>query len=108
MALFFDTAWFDARLAAIHMPKEALASILGLIAGELAEMWKDQREVTPEQVSILAALLNADPEEIASRAGASTRARKTQAGLDGVHARLDRIEGELAAIRAALERLSPR
>src|SRR5690242_5196814 len=46
MALFFDTEWFDARLAAAHLSRADVARALGLSQGEVDEVWKDQRELS--------------------------------------------------------------
>ena len=45
MALFFDSAWFDARLEASGLRRADVAAALGLTAEQIAELWKDQREL---------------------------------------------------------------
>ena len=45
MALFFDQAWFDARLAERHLRREDVGTMLDLDAEAVAEIWKDQREL---------------------------------------------------------------
>jgi hypothetical protein len=72
MALFFDAPWFDAKLARRSLPRETLARALGLSEEELAEMWKDQREVTAQHVAVLADLLGVTPQDVADHAGIST------------------------------------
>jgi hypothetical protein len=103
MALFFDSAWFDARLAQAGLKKADVATALGLTEAQLHELWKDQRELKANDVRVLAALLGATPAEIASRAGISTPVPKDApfdpAALD---ARLARIEAELAEIKALI------
>jgi transcriptional regulator with XRE-family HTH domain len=98
MALFFDSEWFDARLAAAGLTRDAVAAALGLSRDELREMWKDQRELSPSDVRILSGLLGASAGEIASRAGISTPVPR-EAGAD---TRLQRIERELAEIKSLL------
>jgi cyanate lyase len=71
-ALFFDRGWFDAKLAEAGLSHVDVAAALGLSAAELADMWKDQRELRAKDVRILAALLDALPQEVALRAGVST------------------------------------
>ena len=98
MALFFDSAWFDTRLSALGLARATLAAALGLDETELAEVWKDQRELTAAQVRTVAALLAADAKEIASRAGIST-----PVPCDGaIEQRLARIEADLAEIKSML------
>jgi transcriptional regulator with XRE-family HTH domain len=102
MALFFDVPWFDARLAAVHLTRSDIARALGLSDGEIAEVWKDQRELSARDVAALAALLAATPQEIANHAGISTPMPKQQPSLADLAARLERVEAELAAIKKLL------
>ena len=102
MALFFDTQWFDARLAAAHLARVDVARALGLSDGEIAEVWKDQRELSARDVATLAALLAATPQEIAHHAGISTPVPKAQISLTDLSARLERVEAELAALKKRL------
>ena len=103
MALFFDSAWFDARLAQAGLKKSDVATALGLTEAQLHELWKDQRELKANDVRVLAALLGATPTEIASRAGISTPVPKdTPFDPNALDARLARIEAELAEIRALI------
>jgi transcriptional regulator with XRE-family HTH domain len=99
MALFFDSKWFDARIEALGLSRGDIANALGISAEQLAEMWKDQRELFANDVRILSALLAIGPEEIARRAGISTPVPRNE---DTVLERLDRIERELAEIKAQL------
>ncbi|MFO1235537.1 MAG: enoyl-CoA hydratase/isomerase family protein [Alphaproteobacteria bacterium] len=75
--LFFDQAWFDARLAERHLRQEDIGTMLDLDAEAVEEIWKDQRELKAGDVALLAALLNLPAAEIASRAGISTPVPKT-------------------------------
>src|ERR1700733_11678669 len=72
MALFFDSQWFDARLGALGLKRADLAAALGLAEPEIAEVWKDQRELTVANVRLIAGLLDVAAKEVASRAGVST------------------------------------
>ncbi len=102
MALFFDVAWFEARLAERGLARAAQAAGAGMSEAELALVFKDQRELSAAEVAAWAELLGAAPVEIAARAGVSTPVP----GEGALSARLDRIEARLAAIEAALSRRS--
>lgn len=95
MALFFDAAWFDARLAERHLSRTDLGAMLGLDATATGELWKDQRELKAPDVALIAALLNVAPTEIARRAGISTPVPKptaeTESRLAAIEAKLDHI-----------------
>jgi len=103
MALFFDSDWFDAQLAEAGLTRADIARALGLNDVQLAELWKDQRELRAQDVRILAALLAATPEEVATRAGVSTPVPRTD-GRD-LETRVTRVEVELAAMRSELNSL---
>lgn len=103
MALFFDGEWFDARLAAAHLSRADIARALGLSEEAIGEIWKDQREISAKDVTILAALLAASPQEIATHAGISTPVPKTGPTLAELAARLEKVETELAQLRAHLK-----
>lgn len=97
MALFFDSEWFDQRLAALGLTRDAVGTALGFNAGEIAEVWKDQRELNAEHVRLLVALLAVPAKEIANRAGVSTPLPR-----EDMETRLARVEAELAEIKALL------
>ncbi len=67
-------------------------------------MWKDQRELSADNVRVLAALLSVPPAEIADRAGISTPVPKDApadgAALRALGERLARVEAALAEIRS--------
>lgn len=105
MALFFDSDWFDSRLAAAGLKHADAAAALGLSETEIAELWKDQRELSAQDVRLLAALLGVPHAEIAKRAGISTPLPKDGEDLD---ARVARLESEVREIKAALARLGAR
>src|SRR5262245_20919778 len=103
MALFFDQAWFDARLAANGKTREDVARLLRLSGEEVAELWKDQRELKASEVSALATLINATTAEVANRAGVSTPAPDSsldvKARLDEMSERLTRIERMIVELK---------
>lgn len=112
MALFFDQAWFDAQLSARGLSRSDVASALRLTAADVAELWKDQRELRAHEVAALAALLGRPAAEIADRAGVSTPVPKEapadlaalQAQLVELNGRMDRLERLAMEIRAMLAR----
>lgn len=99
MALFFDSQWFDARLAALGLTRADLGAALGMGETEIAEIWKDQRELTAGHVRVIAALLGAAPKEIATRAGVSTPVPDDALRLEQ---RVARLEEEVERIKALL------
>ena len=110
MALFFDSDWFDARLAAAGLTRATVAAALGLSEMQVAELWKDQRELTADNVRVLAMLLAVPPAEIANRAGVSTpvplEAAPDGAALRELADRLARVERALAEITAMIRTLT--
>jgi hypothetical protein len=103
MALFFDKEWFDARLATAGLSRSDVATALGLSAIQIEDLWKDQREFKANDVRILAALIGAEPKEVAVRAGISTPVPSQGMGEPGAVAeQLTRIEALLTEIRALL------
>ena len=106
MSLFFDSAWFDARLKATGLSRSDLAAALGLTPQQIDEMWKDQRELKASDVRVIAALLGASHYEVAERAGISTPVPKEiPADNAAVLKRLERIEEMLGEIRNEIRAL---
>jgi len=110
MALFFDSAWFDARLSSAGLTRATIAVALGLTEQQVGELWKDQRELSADDVRVLSALLGVPPAEIANRAGISTPVPKEAppdaAMLRDLAERLTRVERALAEIRSLILALS--
>ena len=102
MALFFDAPWFDARLAERGLTRAGLAAGAALSDGEVALIFKDQRELSAREVTAFAELLGVSPAEVADHAGVSTPVP----GADDLEARLGGIEARLAAIETTLARLA--
>jgi hypothetical protein len=103
MALFFDGEWFDARLASAHLSHGDAARALGVSDEAFGEIWKDQRELSAKDVTILAAILAATPQEVATHAGISTPMPKSEPTLSELAVRLEKVEAELAQLRARLK-----
>lgn len=97
MALFFDQAWFDARLAERGLSRQVMAAAAGMSTADLALAFKDQRELSAAEVSAFAELLGVSAIEIAQRAGISTPIPGAS-----VEARLAALEQRLAALEAAV------
>ena len=100
MALFFDSEWFDGRLAERGLNRAGLAAAARLSEEDVTLAFKDQRELSAAEVTIFAELLGVTPAEVALHAGVSTPA-PTEDPLDR---RLREIERRLVAIEARLGR----
>ena len=120
MALFFDRGWFDGRLRELSLGREIVAGALQLSEEQVGEVWKDQRELSGGQVSVLAHLLDVSVEEIAHHAGVSTplpsaplaaQAPCVNAGemaqvlslLSHMNDRMARLEEEVVGLRKLME-----
>ncbi len=104
MALFFDRQWFEARLAERALSQRVMAAAAGMSEAELVLVFKDQRELSAEEVGIFADLLGVPATEIADRAGVSTPV-PGQGDLTG---RLLALEKKVAALEAEVARLKGR
>ena len=100
MALFFDTAWFDGKLAERGLSRRVMAAAAGMSEADLALVFKDQRELSAEEVGVFAELLGVSPTEIAKQAGVSTPVPG-----QGAEARIAALERRVAALEAELARL---
>lgn len=98
MALFFDQQWFDAKLQERGLNKAALAVLLRISAVEVDDMWKDQREISAREVSLLAELLGVSVQEIAKYGGAATPVPGAAGEMGEVLARLDALNARVAAL----------
>jgi hypothetical protein len=108
MALFFDQAWFDARLAATGSTRADLARLLQLSDEQIGELWKDQRELRAGDVAMIARFLNEPAAEVALRAGVSTPVPSAPASRDdhvaGLEKRIDDLERRVGDILGLLAR----
>lgn len=100
MALFFDAPWFDAQLAQRGLSRSVLASAAGMSEADLTLVFKDQRELSVEEVSAFAELLGVGAADIARQAGVSTPVPS-----GGQEARITALERRVAALEAELSRL---
>ncbi|MGK2741095.1 helix-turn-helix domain-containing protein [Tepidicaulis sp. LMO-SS28] len=112
MALFFDQDWFDAQLKTRGLSRDDAARALGLSPSEIAEIWKDQRELMARDVLALARLLGASPADVADRAGVSTPVPDEEeadassaamlAKLDELAERVGRVERAVVELKALI------
>ncbi len=105
MALFFDQDWFDQQLKALDATQEDVAALLRLSAVQVAEIWKDQRELLPHEVSALAKFFKVTPADVADHAGVSTPVPSSHEGTADLGVLVDKIDemnGRLVRIERAL------
>lgn len=108
MALFFDQSWFDERLAAQGLTHAQVADALGIEVVDLAAVWKDQRELSAEEVKTLSEILQQDPRDIAKRAGISTPVpaetsldfNELAKRVEGLQTRIAHLESEIRDLKS--------
>ena len=103
MALFFDQAWFDARLKELGATRDDVARLLKLSSDQVAELWKDQRELRAADVQALASYFQVAVAEVANRAGISTPVPAepvaVEQKLEEINERLTRIERMIVELK---------
>ena len=99
MALFFDAAWYDAKLFERGLTRVVLAVAAGMDEADLALAFKDQRELSMQEVSVFAELLGVSIAEAASRAGVRPPAVSDAQRLAALEARVAALELELARLK---------
>jgi len=104
MALFFDRQWFEEKLAERGLNQRIMAAAAGMSEADLDLVFKDQREVSAEEVGIFADLLGVSAAEVADRAGVSTPVP----GQSDLAGRVLSLEKKVAALEAELARLKGR
>lgn len=110
MALFFDQEWFNAKLQEASASMADVAASLRITEEEVREIWKDQRELRPNEVTMLARLLGAPLSEVVLRAGvatptpASAPQQKAQAtpDLNEVIGRLEELSARFTKMERAI------
>jgi helix-turn-helix protein len=134
MGIFFDQDWFDARLKAVGLTRNAIAQAAGMSIDEVEMVFRDQRELEGREVSAIARILRVDPSEVATRSGsadigpdrmdrmgmfddmvpANPRSSNASSGggefqvtrevIAGLHERMDRLERMLEMVLSKLDR----
>lgn len=99
MALFFDAAWYDARLAERGLTRAVLAAAASMSEADLALTFKDQRELSMREVSVFAELLGVTAAEAASRAGMRPPPPSEAQRIAALEARVAALEAELARLK---------
>ena len=99
MALFFDAAWYDERLAERGLSRIVLAAAAGMTEADLTLAFKDQRELSMREVSAFAELLGVTPAEAASRAGVRPPPVADSQRIAALEARVAALEAELARLK---------
>jgi len=104
MALFFDAAWFDARLAENGLDRNAMAACAGLERSELHRLFIHERAPTAPELNAFAQLLGADIVEISLRCGVANPdappLEDPGQRIESMEARLDEIDAWLASLEA--------
>lgn len=128
MGIFFDQDWFDDRLKASGQSRAALAQAAGMSLDEVEMVFRDQRELSTQEVRAFAQVLAADASEVAMRSGAADPFSQPQARrgildtapeprlgaprqdlviardvVSGLHERLDRLERLLELVIRKLD-----
>lgn len=105
MSLFFDAAWFDARLAERGLERGALADAAGIERSALHAIFTDERNATAEELKAFAAALGADVLEVTLRSGVAVRAGDPgddpAARIESIEARLDAVDAWLSEFENA-------
>jgi hypothetical protein len=108
MSLFFDAAWFDAKLAERGLDRAALALAAGLERSDLYSVFTNERSATAAELAAFADVIRVDLVETSLRAGVAERAPleddNTTARIDSIEARLDAIDMWLAEFEGARKR----
>jgi hypothetical protein len=99
MALFFDAAWYDARLSERGLTRLILAAAAGMSGADLDLAFKDQRELSVREVSVFAELLGVTAAEAASRAGVRSPPASDARRLAALEARVAALEAELTRLK---------
>ena len=109
MSLFFDAAWFDARLAERGLDRNALAASAGIERSELHSIFTNERAPSAQELQAFASFLGASLVEITLRAGVASRTAPASdappsARIEDIEARLDAMDAWLAEFEAAKKR----
>ncbi|MEZ5956715.1 MAG: hypothetical protein R3C27_05820 [Hyphomonadaceae bacterium] len=105
MALFFDAAWFDQRLAARGTDRIGLAVAAGIERGDLHSIFTNERSPSAAEIAEFARILEVDVLEATIRSGVAVRESAPGADtgdrIESIEARLDAIDTWLAEFEAS-------
>jgi len=108
MGLFFDAAWFDARLSEKGLDRAAMAAAAGLERSALHQLFIHERAPSADELNAFADLLGASVVEISLRCGVADveapPAEDASARIESMEARLDEIEAWLASVETEKKR----
>lgn len=98
------------KLTEAGRTRDDAAIALRLTRAQIEEIWKDQRELSPQDVAALAALLGEEPAAVANKAGISTPVPVAPAGgeaavlakLAAIEERLMRMERSIADLQSLI------
>ncbi len=99
MSLFFDAAWFDARLAAKGLSRASLAVAAGISLPEMGALFSNERAPNGAELAAFSQSLDADLVEVTLRGGVSSRESSGEAcaRIESIEARLDAMDAWLDA-----------
>lgn len=97
MSLFFDAAWFDARLAERGLDRGDLAVAAQIERAALHSIYSNERAASAVELAAFASVLQADLVQVTLRAGVAARPAEVEAEGDA-DSRIESIEARLNAI----------
>ncbi len=125
MRLFFDQDWFDDRLNALGLSRNALAEASGMTVDEVDMVFEDKRQISASEINAFADALSVNPNIVAKYCGVAdleleaAREQSLKIGplsmngngelpvtrdmIMGLHERIDRIERLLEMVLTSLE-----
>ena len=99
MSLFFDAAWFDAKLNAKGLDRAALAQAGAMSLEDLDRLYANARAPSAAELAAFAEFLDADIVEVSLKGGVAMRGGSDDidsARIESFEARLDAMDAWLA------------
>lgn len=104
MSLFFDAAWFDAKLKERGVDRAWLADAAAMSRADLHLVFTDERAATGGELAAFAEALGLNLVEVTLRSGIASRGvdsgEDAGARIDSIEARLDAIDSWLAEMES--------